>query len=87
MNQLARADVIFAPPGAHLIIKWSKTLQFREKVKVLKIPSLDSSKLCPVSAIKNIMKLYQGEKNSPLFQFKCFGKWVPLTDTRFRKSL
>ena len=43
MKQLARADVIFAPPGAHLIIKWSKTLQFRKKVKVLKIPSLGSS--------------------------------------------
>ena len=87
MKQLARADVIFAPPGAHLIIKWSKTLQFRDKVKVLKIPSLGSSKLCPVTALKHMMKLYHGDKNSPLFQVKCFGKWVPLTDTRLRKFL
>ena len=36
MKQLARADVIFAPPGAHLIVKWSKTLQFRDKMKVIK---------------------------------------------------
>ena len=27
LHQLARADVIFSPLGAHLIIKWSKTLQ------------------------------------------------------------
>ena len=87
MKQLARADVIFAPPGAHLIIKWSKTLQLRNKVKVLKIPSLGSSKLCPVSAIKSMLKLYKGDNNSPLFQIKCYGNWVPLTDTRLRKFL
>ena len=87
MKQLARADVIFAPPGAHLIIKWSKTLQFRDKVKVLKIPSLGSSKLCAVAALKTILKLYNGDKNSPLFQIKCYDKWVPLTDTRLRKFL
>ena len=27
LKQLAKGDVIFAPPGAHLIIKWSKNLQ------------------------------------------------------------
>ena len=27
MKQLARADVIFSPPGALLVIKWSKTMQ------------------------------------------------------------
>ena len=64
MKQLARADVIFAPPGAHLIIKWSKTLQFRERVKVLKIPSLGSSQLCPVAAVKQMLKLYKGDKSS-----------------------
>ena len=26
LKQLARGDLIFAPPGAHVIIKWSKTL-------------------------------------------------------------
>ena len=34
LKQLARADVIFAPPGALLIIKWSKTLQANNKAKV-----------------------------------------------------
>ena len=72
MKQLARADVIFAPPGAHLIIKWSKTL---------KIPSLGSSNLCPVAALKVMLKLYECDKNSPLFQIKCYGTWVLLTDT------
>ena len=87
MKQLARADVIFAPPGAHIIIKWSKTLQFRNKIKVIKIPSLGTSSICPVAALKAMLKLYKGSSNSPLFQIKCFGRWVPLTDTRLRKAL
>ena len=91
MKQLARADVIFAPPppppGAHILIKWSKTLQFRDKIRIIKIPSLGSSILCPVSALKRILTLYPGSPNSPLFQIKCYGRWVPLTDTRLRKCL
>ena len=47
LKQLARADVIFAPPGALLIIKWSKTLQANNKAKVLKIPSIENAALCP----------------------------------------
>ena len=69
------------------MVKLSKTVQFRDKVKVLTIPSLCSSSLCPVAALKAMLKLYQGGKNSPLFQTKCFGNWVPLTDTRLRKFL
>ena len=87
MNQLARADVIFAPPGAYILIKWSKTLQFRNKIRIIKIPSLGSSSICPVAALKAMLKLYPGSPNSPLFQIKCYGRWVPLTDTRVRKCL
>ena len=56
-------------------------------MKVLKIPSLGATQLCPVTAIRQMLKLYKGDKNSPLFQIKCYGNWVPLTDTRLRKFL
>ena len=51
LKQLSRGDIIFAPPGIHMIIKWSKTLQSKDKIKILKVPSLGKSPLCPVSAI------------------------------------
>ena len=86
LHQLARADVIFAPPGAHLIIKWSKTLQSNNQVRVLKIPHLGASSLCPVRALKSLLKLAPGSNNSPLFQVQYQGSWVPLTDTRLRKN-
>ena len=86
LKQLSRGDLIFAPPGINLIIKWSKTLQTRDKIKVLKIPSLGSSTLCPVSALRKLLLATPGSKNDPLFQIKCYSKWVPLSDTRLRKA-
>ena len=32
--QLARGDIIFAQPGMHVLIKWSKTMQTRNTVKI-----------------------------------------------------
>ena len=33
-KQLARADIIFSTSGAHLIVKWSKTMQNKDKEKI-----------------------------------------------------
>ena len=70
-----------------MIIKWSKTLQFADKIKMLKIPALGSSPLCPVAALKTLLKSSPKGKNLLLFQIQCFGKWIPLSDTRLRKQL
>ena len=43
LKQLSRGNIIFANPGVHMVIKWSKTLQNKDRIKVLKIPSLDTS--------------------------------------------
>ena len=48
LEQLTRGDIFFAPPGVHLFIKWSKTMQTRDTVKLLKLPSSQGSPLCPV---------------------------------------
>ena len=86
LKQLSWGDIIFANPGVHMIIKWSKTLQNKDKVKVLKVPSLGTSPLCPVAALKKVLLTTSGSSNSPLFQVKCYTKWVPLSDTRLRKA-
>ena len=70
----------FCPPGLHILIKWSKTIQDRNTVKILKHPSLGSNPICPVSAIKNLLQITPGSNNSPLFQYKLASKWLPLTD-------
>ena len=87
IEQMARGDVFFAPPGIHLLIKWSKTIQTRDTIRILKIPSLGSSPLCPVQAIKHLLLITPGTKNDPLFQIKNeAAQWVPLTDTKVRRN-
>ena len=81
---MARADIIFSASGAHLIVKWSKTMQNKDKVKILKIPSIPGSPLCPVHALQLLLKNSPGS-NSPLFQNLFNNKWVPLTDSKLRK--
>ena len=86
LKQLARADIFFAPPGAHVLLKWSKTMQMNNSVRVIKIPALGASPLCPVAALQHLLHNTPHQPNSPLFQIKCYAKWVPLTDTRLRKN-
>ena len=84
LYHLSRADVFFAPPGMHLLLKWSKTLQSKDTVKLMKISSLIANPICPVMAIKSLLSITPGSKNAPLFQFKTSQGWVPLTDTKVR---
>ena len=85
LKQLARADVFFAHPGAHILLKWSKTMQMNNSIRVIKIPALGASPLCPVSALQDLLGNTPDQSNNHLFQIKCYKKWVPLTDTRLRK--
>ena len=66
LHQLARHDVFFAPPGLHILIIWSKTLQAKNVVKILKLPVLASSPFCPVAAVKTLLSLSPG--NSDRYQ-------------------
>ena len=86
LKQLAQGDIFFAPPGAHILLKWSKTMQMNNSVRLIKIPSLGSSSICPVKALKNLRSLTPKGSNKPLFQVKFRDHWVPLSDTRLRKQ-
>ena len=84
LYHLARADIIFAHPGIQVIIKWSKTMQTRDIVKILKIPHLGANLICPVRALKNLLAITPGSNNHPLFQYKTSKGWRPLTDSQVR---
>ena len=72
------------PPGLHLLVKWSKTMQSKNTVKIVKIPSLGKNPICPVQAIKNLLAITPGSQNSPLFQYKNSGVWIPMTHSQVR---
>ena len=66
-RNFTRGDIIFGPPGAHVIVKWAKSMQSSSKHQVVQIPSLPSSPLCPVSAFKVLLASTPGPSSSPLF--------------------
>ena len=50
-KQLTKADFSFFPGGALIRVRWSKTIQFREKVVQIPLIAAPGSLFCPVAAI------------------------------------
>ena len=87
LKHLARGDVILRPDKIVVILKWSKTMQTNNQIKLITVPRIPNSSICPVVAIKNLLDLTPRGANLPLFQFKVAQTWVPLTDNRVRRHL
>ena len=81
------SDVFFYTHDVKLLLKWSKTLQTRDQVKLISLPRLQIPAICPFRALKAIVKLYNPSGFEPLFQCHTVNGWQPLTDSRVRKSL
>ena len=69
-----------------LCIKWSKTLQTRDRVHFLTLPCLNST-LCPVRALKKAISVYKPTGNQPLFQIYSRPGWQVVLHRRIRKVL
>ena len=82
---LARGDVIFGPGKAVILVKWCKTMQNNNQVKLITVPKIPNSSLCPVSALSNLLLLTSKGANLPLFQIKVAQQWVPLCGSRVRR--
>ena len=65
LKQLARGDVFFVPPGAHILLKLSKTLQINNSIRILKIPQLEASVICPVKALRILLASTPKGSNKP----------------------
>ena len=86
-RHLARGDVIFSAREAIVLIKWSKTIQFRDRVVTIRVPFLPGPSLCPVTALKAMIALVPGSDNDPLFATHTHNSVLPLTDSMVRKHL
>ena len=81
-----RQDLIFGPPGAHLIIKWTKTLQDNKSHHVIQIPSIENIFLCPVRALQALLKSRSLPPSFPLFANLTYPHH-PIIDTHIRNAL
>ena len=87
LRHLSRGDFIIVNNQAFVIIKWSKTLQAQSDHAVIQLPTLGSSELCPVKAIKCMMDKVPLPPHSPMFVLPCGGSHVCLTESKVRKTL
>ena len=66
-RHLLRQDIIFASPGAHILLKWSKTMRNRTAHQFVQIPQLPNPDLCPVTTIQSLLDSRILPPTSPLF--------------------
>ena len=86
-RHLTLRDISITSKFMQITVKWSKTLQTRDKFHMVTLPRLPGSVLCPVRALKKVIKLYHPQPDSPLFQMKTVNGWVVITDSKIRKVL
>ncbi len=65
--QLARGRVAVGSSSLLLCVKWTKTLQFGNRVLQIPLLAIPDSPLCPVRAYKNMIKLVPGPPMAPAF--------------------
>ena len=87
-RQLTIGDVIFGHPGAHILLKWHKAMQASQALKVIQIPQLQDPYLCPVRALRVLLKQRNCSDLDPLFVIpKGKTEWVPLSAYKVRATL
>ena len=60
-------DIVWGKPGVHIIVTCAKNMQGAGQYHVVQLPELKNTLLCPVLALKNILKNTQNSSDQPLF--------------------
>ena len=81
-----RQDIIFAQPGAHILLKWTKTLQQSNAHHFVQIPVLSNSVICRVRALTALLASRNTPSDSPLFAH-INPPHLPVIDTTIRDAL
>ena len=86
-KQLCRGDIVIKHDILVILIKWSKTIQFGQRMLRIPISSIPGNILCPVTAYKNMIRCVPARSNSPAFCKFILGKLVPITYLEFQNKL
>ena len=82
-------DIVVGPPGMHIIVTCSKTMQSFNQVQFVQLPVLESKNFCTVKAMKDVLKSSPRGKTDQYFRSspRVEGGWVPLTAPCVRSFL
>lgn len=88
VRHLCVSDVNFLQSGAVLRVRWSKVIQFQERVLDIPLPRISNSVFCPSSALLGMSLEFPAPSSpAPLFQYKKGTKFLPLTQPIFMSKL
>ena len=62
-KQLTKSDFLFHSWGVVIKVRWSKTIQFRDRVVSIPLSYIPDSPLCPVHAILHAFSFLQDSHN------------------------
>jgi hypothetical protein len=82
-KHLQRSDIKFNSCGLVVRFKWSKTIQFGERILSIPLTSVPNSVLCPVLACSNMYKMIPAVASSPAFLVPKNLKFQTLTYSSF----
>ncbi len=86
-KQLCRSDVKLGSRGLLVTFRWTKTIQFGQRVLQIPILAIPESKLCPLSAYRNMVSQIQAVPSDPAFLVPGSKKLVPVSYSLFQKFL
>ena len=86
-RHLAGGDIFFDKNMVKILVKWSKTIQTRDQVKIISLPCLGRNPVCPYAALNALYHFYNPAANEPLFQFTYPIGWKVWIDSKIRKTL
>ena len=88
LRHLCALDVPFTPQGVVLTVRWSKVMQFRERVLRIPLPRISKSVFCPSTAILRLsFDCPLPSSQTPLFRYIEGSLSLALTQPPFTSTL
>ena len=83
-KHLCVSDVCFSPRGAILSVRWSKTIQYKQRTLYIPLPHISGSPFCPSSALLLCTSvLSKASDPLPLFSYPSRQGFQPITYSMF----
>ncbi len=82
-KQVARSSIQCEQDSLLVKVKWSKTIQFKDRVLYVPVSSVPGSILCPVQAYRRLLSMVKTPPDYPAFSYLKHGNVVPLTYSQF----
>ena len=86
-KQLCRHDIIMGSNGVLVQFRWTKTIQFGQRVLKVPLVAIPGSPLCPLVALRNMIRLVPGSGEDPAFMIKEHGLPIPISYAALQKFI